>query len=440
MMNQFEIIDKFSSVVEEMTKAIDELRENNINVVDVRNIMNILNQKDAIQMMDYVAMEFGAYSESKATAVVPTKAPTKVVEKNTDEQQAAITDENVLKAATNRWKDNLVTESNIREICEAMIKCDFGYTATLEYCKKNNIKCTVYTITSIRNKSKWSNITDEYFTKNGHKYVAKTAADAITKTDVAETNVEDVVEETAVADDAAEILGIVMPSSDVVGYIRSILKTEHNSIRRAYMDAVAADRDDISIYDVFNVKYSNEDGSRKKPILSDDINVIVRYIAETYDYDIDNIAKVMRQKCDVICDSGQFHVIRKLAKKAGRQVHERTKNVIRKTELSDDEKPIGHVLARLELNILQTFLHFRATPKPITILDAYRVKQKIGTVMENDVKIVIINLKRSMGMTNPAKIAEYVNRELELNLDEMAVRDYIHAYEEYKANKARENA
>ena len=77
MMNQFEIIDKFSSVVEEMTKAIDELRENNINVVDVRNIMSILNQEDTIQMMDSIAMEFGAFSESKATAAVPTKAPTK---------------------------------------------------------------------------------------------------------------------------------------------------------------------------------------------------------------------------------------------------------------------------------------------------------------------------------------------------------------------------
>jgi hypothetical protein len=108
--------------------------------------------------------------------------------------------------------------------------------------------------------------------------------------------------------------------------------------------------------------------------------------------------------------------------------------------MSEDDDKIAHVLVRMELNILQTFLHFRATPYPITIFDAYRVKQKIANVTDNDIRVICVNLQRSAGVVKPTEIAEIIKEKINVDISREDVIMYIKMYEDLRRLRAQQCA
>lgn len=400
---KFEVISRFSQVVNDMTEAISELDGNDITVNDVRSVLSVLDP-DVVTKMDNIANLMMPVTSIITEINIPTITSV----------EATPNEDNGIQQTT------VADTYDIDAICRAMIECGFGYQSTLDYCAANGIKVTKYVLSNIRNKSKWTDITDNYFTKDGREFIL--VEGAVTKT----TEVE--------KEEDVPILGIVMPSADVTAYIKGTLDSERGSIRRAF-DVVNAKNHDITIFDVFNVKYDAE--ARRQPIKTDDISVVVRSIAPTYNYDIPAISRVMRDKCDIIIDATQFHVIRKLARKNGCVAREGGSPVVRRpSDMSDDDDKIAHVLKRLELHTLQTFLHFRATPYPVTILDCFKVKRKIATVTDNDVRVICVNLQRSAGIVKPSEIMDILNKELGVTITREEIIQYNQDYDDYKRLQA----
>jgi hypothetical protein len=314
----------------------------------------------------------------------------------------------------------------IEDITRIMIKHNFNVTETLKECEEKNIRCSKYACYMIKSKRRYAEVTDKLFTKNGN-IITIVTDDTATETDTpaVETKNEDVVTT------AADLSTVTLPPEMIKKLVQDKLSETRNSIKKTFTWCEEQSID-VNIFDVFNIAYENR---RDQPIKNDDICVVVRHIAPDYDYNIGDISRVMRDKCDIILDATHFHVIRKMALKVGKNAGESDRIVSRKSDLSDDDDAISHVLCRLEMNILQTFLHFRATPYPITIFDAYKVKQKIGTITDTDVKTICINLQRSAGIIRPSDISEKLQDIIGVYLDPIEVKNILDYYDENRKRR-----
>ena len=315
----------------------------------------------------------------------------------------------------------------IEDITRIMIKNNFNTQETLKECELNNIRCSKYACYMIKSKRRYADITDKLFTKNGNIITIvnddTTTAETATAT-TSETKTEDVVTTT-------DLSTVTLPPEMIKKLVQDKLTETRNSIKKTFTWCEEQDID-VNIFDVFNIAYENR---RDQPIKNDDICVVVRHIAPDYDYNIGDISRVMRDKCDIILDATHFHVIRKMALKVGKNAGESDRIVSRKSDLSDDDDAISHVLCRLEMNILQAFLHFRATPYPITIFDAYNVKKKIGTITDVDVKTICINLQRSAGIIRPSDISEKLRDMIGVYLDPIEIKNILNYYDENRKRR-----
>lgn len=422
MNKKFETIEKFTDAVRSMTETLQMVESSGMSVKDIRNVLNVIDP-DTIELIDNISVslmsnEFIADYIQDNFMPDPTHVPETTV---TETAQPPI----VIEETQSNWPEQ-IQESNIREICECMIECGFGYQATLDMCAAKNIKCSKYTLSTIRSKKKWTDITDEYFTKNGREYTAVKTVPTTSDSEPAKVETTPDFE-----------TSIVFPESMLKESIKNELAAEHGSIKRVYAKFEESGKP-VTIFDVFNVKY---EGKRNSPIKCDDMCVVARFIAPAYGYNIPSIAKVMRDRCDVIIDGAVMHQIRKIARKAGCVAGETDRCVSRhKDGMSEDDDKIAHVLVRMELNILQTFLHFRATPYPITIFDAYRVKQKIANVTDNDIRVICVNLQRSAGVVKPTEIAEIIKEKINVDISREDVIMYIKMYEDLRRLRAQQCA
>jgi len=56
-----------------------------------------------------------------------------------------------------------LTEDEVRKICEVFVECGFNTQSTIRKCKERNFRCSFGSMNLIRNKKKYSDISDEYF-------------------------------------------------------------------------------------------------------------------------------------------------------------------------------------------------------------------------------------------------------------------------------------
>lgn len=316
----------------------------------------------------------------------------------------------------------------IEDITRIMIKHDFSTPETIKECEEKGIRCSKYACYMIKSKRRYADITDKLFTKNGNII---TIVNDDTPVETATTETKKTETKSEVVTTATDLSTVTLPPEMIKKLVQDKLSETRNSIKKTFTWCEEQSID-VNIFDVFNIAYENR---RDQPIKNDDICVVVRHIAPDYDYNIGDISRVMRDKCDIILDATHFHVIRKMALKVGKNAGESDRIVSRKSDLSDDDDAISHVLCRLEMNILQTFLHFRATPYPITIFDAYKVKQKIGTITDTDVKTICINLQRSAGIIRPSDISERLQNMIGVYLDPIEVKNILDYYDENRKRR-----
>ena len=318
----------------------------------------------------------------------------------------------------------------IEDITRIMIKNNFSTPETIKECEEKGIRCSKYACYMIKSKRRYADVTDKLFTKNGN-IITIVNDDTPTAVETTTTETKKTETKTEVVTTTTDLSTVTLPPEMIKKLVQDKLSETRNSIKKTFTWCEEQSID-VNIFDVFNIAYENR---RDQPIKNDDICVVVRHIAPDYDYNIGDISRVMRDKCDIILDATHFHVIRKMALKVGKNAGESDRIVSRKSDLSDDDDAISHVLCRLEMNILQAFLHFRATPYPITIFDAYKVKQKIGTITDADVKVVCINMQRSAGIIRPSDISEKLHDMIGVYLDPIEVKNILDYYDESRKRR-----
>jgi hypothetical protein len=214
------------------------------------------------------------------------------------------------------------------------------------------------------------------------------------------------------------------------------LNRYRGSIKKVY-DELKDQGSSVTLFDIFNIK---ED---KFGTTDDDLSVLVRDIVEECHYDMNRIGDIILKNTNKIISHTQRRLIRKLAKKAGVEVVEETEKFpeMKKIEQKNErELEIANVLKRLDWNILQAFLHMRATPTPATMFQIYKVKEKYYSTDESDVRAVAINIHRSMGISDWRKISEMLDKEIGVTVNPEKIESWIDNYNNYIQRKRGEAA
>ena len=456
MKNQFKLIEEFSESVKEMVDAIATIENAGMTIRDVKTILSIVDREDnnnIVSQMDAIASKFIGKPSFTVTDTEDIVQP----------QQQSVPNNN--KPAIN-WYD--LTNDEVITMCKVLIICDFDLDKSAEFCKIHNIRHTVGGLRDLKRKKRWMNISDEYFRKVAwgtyEPVVEVTEQEILDSTatsnaldnigvldleniltqpsDIEPIEVIESIEENGDdeeefkaapgMDDTEHYETTFTYTDEMSDYVKSILEQENGSIKRTFNACEAKYGCDITIFDVFNIKYGNKRGL---PVRMRDINEVVAKISPAYDYDIEAISRVMRDKCDIVLDASSFHTIRKMARKEGRIADNGSSVQSRKKNLSEEDAEIAHVLCRLDMNLLQAFLHFRSTPYPKTIFQIYEVKRLIGTVTDIDIRIIAINLRRSAGLKY-CDIAKDIYNGCGVMLSDSIVKSYITDYEKRRLERA----
>ena len=214
------------------------------------------------------------------------------------------------------------------------------------------------------------------------------------------------------------------------------LNRYRGSIKKVY-DELKDQGSSVTLFDIFNIK---ED---KFGTTDDDLSVLVRDIVEECHYDMNRIGDLILKNTNKIISHTQRRLVRKLAKKAGVEVVEETEKFpeMKKIDQKNErELEIANVLKRLDWNILQAFLHMRATPTPATMFQIYKVKEKYYSTDESDIRAVAINIHRSMGISDWRKISEMLDKEIGVTVNPEKIESWIDNYNSYIQRKRGEAA
>jgi hypothetical protein len=417
-MKQFEEIEKITEAIETLNNAITSVT---MSMKDVKSVLDIIDPDSASKMenvYNILSTCFCNMSESDTHADTPIdetpviKTPVVVKESEVVPTTPTVhTPESEPLTITSNPRTPLTT-IQLEELCKVLIDNNFSVSKSLKYCKEHNISGSYATLYRIRAKDRYTEVSDKYFTKdeNGEYHIVGDVTEEKSETPVAVTD--------------TTYSPVVLPPEVIVNKIKDALKENRNSIKRAY-DELRVDDESVTIFDIFNVRY---DGLRDKPIKNDDINVVVRNIAPDYDYNIKDINRVMKEKCDIYIEACHMSQIRKLARKAGRESGSCDRALTRKKTLSSDDDKIAHVLIRLDLNMLQTFLHFRATPFPVDVFKLYKVKKEIATITDYDIRTIVVNLRRSAGISNCGELADIIHENIGVVLSKREVENFLDEY------------
>ena len=214
------------------------------------------------------------------------------------------------------------------------------------------------------------------------------------------------------------------------------LNRYRGSIKKVY-DELKDNGSAVTLFDIFNIK-ENKFGTT-----DDDLSVLVRDVVEECQYDMNRIGDLILKNTNKIISHTQRRLIRKLAKKAGVEVIEETEKfpeAKKADQKNERELEIANVLKRLDWNILQAFLHMRATPAPATMFQIYKVKEKYFSTDESDVRAVAINIHRSMGISDWKKISDMLDTELGVTVKVEKIEQWVDNYDNYIKRKREEAA
>ena len=214
------------------------------------------------------------------------------------------------------------------------------------------------------------------------------------------------------------------------------LNRYRGSIKKVY-DEMKDQGSAVTLFEIFNIK---ED---KFGTTDDDLSVLVRDVVEECQYDMNRIGDLILKNTNKIIGHTQRRLIRKLAKKAGVDVVEEAEKFpeVKKVDQKNErELEIANVLKRLDWNILQAFLHMRATPAPATMFQIYKVKEKYYSTDESDVRAVAINIHRSMGISDWKKISDMLSDELGVTIKCEKIEQWVDNYDNYIKRKRDEAA
>ena len=413
-MRQFEEIEKITEAIEALNTTITGMT---MPMKDVKSVLDIIDPDSASKMenvYNILSTCFCNMSESD------THTDTPVDETPVIEKPVVVKEPEVVSATPTESEYEHVTiksnpraplpEAKLEELCKVLIENNFSVSKSLKYCKEHNISGSYATLYRIRAKDRYTEVSDKYFTKdeNGEYHIVGAVEKPETTVTVTDTTYSPV----------------VLPPEAVVSKIKESLQENRNSIKRVY-ETLRVEDESVTIFDIFNVRY---DGLRDKPIKNDDINVVVRNIAPDYDYNIKDINRVMKEKCDIYIEACHMSQIRKMARKAGRESGSCDRALTRKKNLSSDDDKIAHVLIRLDLNMLQAFLHFRATPFPVDVFKLYRVKKEIATITDYDIRTIVVNLRRSAGISNCGELADIIHENIGVVLSKREVENFLDEY------------
>jgi len=205
------------------------------------------------------------------------------------------------------------------------------------------------------------------------------------------------------------------------------LNRYRGSIKKVY-DELKDSGSSVTLFDIFNIK------EHKFGTTDDDLSVLVRDVVEECQYDMNRIGDLILKNTNKIISHTQRRLIRKLAKKAGVEAIEETEKFpeVKKVDQKNErELEIANVLKRLDWNILQAFLHMRATPAPATMFQIYKVKEKYYSTDESDVRAVAINIHRSMGISDWKKISDMLDNELGVTVKCEKIEQWVDNYDNY---------
>lgn len=418
-------IQAFTHAVKTMTASLDDIASVGLTMADVKTVMMVLDPS-SLSLIDKIAKAF-TVNENEQITVAPlpaTEEPKQPIVVETKPEP--IQKETLIETKTTKHP-NAYTDADIEEICKVFVEEGCSSKNTLITCNVRKIRCSGGTLSWIKTKKKWSEISDKYFVldEDGNpvvvrkeekkeepkKHVFKSTQDRLTKLDPM-----------------------------LFDYVVNQLAAEHGSIKRVFKKAVDNGRT-LEIFDVFNIKY---DGKRDKPIRSEDIDVIIRHIAADKMYSIPTIEVTLKERCDVILDGKRVKLIIDLAKKVGKEAHGTDQHLTRDKKPGEDDDPIEHFeaieveLSRLGMDTFQAWKHLRATSTKVSMEDVYRVKQYIGTPTETDVMELSVNFQRNRTL-DYKKISDLLHTSLGIVVSANEVKEYIRKYYDDKYMRAQQN-
>lgn len=420
--NKIDKIQAFTNAVKTMTASLDDIASVGLTMTDVKTVMMVLDPS-SLSLIDKIAKAFTVNEQITVAPLPATEEPKQQIVIETKPEP--IQKETLIETKTKH--PNAYTDADIEEICKVFVEEGCSSKNTLITCSVRKIRCSGGTLSWIKTKKKWSEISDKYFVldEDGNPVVVR-------KEEKKEEPKKPVFKVTS------DRLTKLDPM--LFDYVVNQLTVEHGSIKRVFKKAVDNGRK-LEIFDVFNIKY---DGKRDKPIRSEDIDVIIRHIAADKMYSIPTIEVALKERCDVILDGKRVKLIIDLAKKVGKEVHNTDQHLTRDKKPGEDDDPIEHFeaieveLSRLGMDTFQAWHHLRATSTKVSMEDVYRVKQYIGTPTETDVKELSVNFQRNRTL-DYKQISDLLHTSLGIIVSANEVQQYIREYYDDKYMRAQQN-
>jgi hypothetical protein len=414
-------IQTFTHAVKTMTASLDDIASVGLTMTDVKTVMMVLDPS-SLSLIDKIAKAF-TVNENEQITVAPLPATEEPKQPIVIETKPEPIQKETQETKTTKHP-NAYTDADIEEICKVFVEEGCSSKNTLITCSVRKIRCSGGTLSWIKTKKKWSEISDKYFVldKDGNPV-------AVRKEEKKEEPKKPVFKSTQ------DRLTKLDPM--LFDYVVNQLTAEHGSIKKVFKKAVDNGRK-LEIYDVFNIKY---DGKRDKPVRSEDIDVIIRHIAADKMYSIPTIEVALKERCDVILDGKRVNLIIDLAKKAGKEVHNTKEHLTRDKKPGEDDDPIEHFeaieveLSRLGMDTYQAWHHLRPTSIPVPMEDVYRVKQYIGTPTESDVSQLCVYFQRNRTL-DYAQISNILHESLGIVASANEVKEYVREYYDKKYMRA----
>lgn len=403
------LVSTLSTNLDALTTTIQNIQASEMSFEDVHTVLKMVDDNCDNKILEVISN----------LTIINTPAERIVVETKNDNVPEKVTEPADQKPNPITRLKVKYTDQEIRDICLALIEADFNQNKAVSICKKKGIRCSKTMLYYIRAKQKYTEISDEYFTLKRGKLTA-----------IAKSSAKPVQPEIPVEKLKSTSDGLTRLNPMVFDYIVNQLTVERHSIKRVFKKAIDAGKD-VTIFDVFNILY---DGKRNKPIRGDDIDVVIRHIAEKESYSIPTITVLMKEKCNIILDGQRLKLIRDLARAAGKECHEmETGSYLVREKKDGDDEDVDHFddivveLKRFQMDLKGAWVHYRWTHKTATIFDVYRVKCIVGTPTDTDVQQLVVNLQRNSAK-NYGQIADYLHNEFGIVLSKNEVEEYVKKY------------
>lgn len=441
--------DQFSTAIDDFKSVVES-----IDVISAVDILRIADPKKIKWLTD-----FGA-------SVIHTTTPMSM---STDVETTV-----VKKSKSDFFKETL-TEEEVEKISVALLEANFSASKALRLLKENGNRASISSVYRVLQKKKMPEVSDKYFKKTGNGYEANItiAGEPFTgeQTDDDDSTSEsgegekgppvlfkptlresvlELIDDNHQTDKKSPDPFIKKLSENQINICNRFLKQENGSIKRAF-DLIIQEYGCgvVSIFDVFNVKYTD-----KGHVLDDDISVVVRSIMILYQYNIGTIANEVLDKCAVMIGHAQKRLIRNAAEKVGKTAIE-IDDTFPGITLNNKpqfvvEDAIKEKLEEWQWNMLSAFIHLRVTPlyildddpnvvrRPVNMFDIFAVKRKHVKITKKDMAQLAVFVDRQMCKHDLLDIRDEIFNHTGIEMRISDIEDSIRSYNERKKKTLKE--